>query len=716
MTINVETMYNLLCKHGFIQKLIVFRKKNFQVFVELESAEKAQIFKQSLSTADFGPNLSLKIQFTLKKELVVNQNTMMEFDFTRSDRDSYLEFSSQARALRTLSSSDFTSHLATPEQKVRGPFLAHDGSASSGFGYSPHCKIKSNMNRNLNNRTDMNNISRGFYTPNSGFGSIGIQEPKEIFSKSAKQEVKGGNNHKNLDINRIKEEHRPIKGKLSFKEKAKRKWKRNIENKKKNNFASQKKQKTTEEKVKNSQMFSNSETSGFEIQNQSSELSKIDIAEKTIPKNFRESMVKVENQKNSDLYQNTPDTDKANCQIQSKSEKQMIMDSKATPNHKHNIQTQSRNKLKESDPPSESFLESSLKIDEKWKTETELSATGASENRTTEAQDGCKTDNNWKSNENLGENRESFFDLVKTQKKERDSGTTAKKKKTIINPNIITNNFSFKFDKEGLQKNTTSKALFQQEMINHNNQEGSENLTEVQNKEPSDSESIDLTETCHLDQSNTNPKISSFNSGVRSRDPSINLFGIQPFGRSNGHQSLFGPINILDPKDEVNSDQLNDPIEDLEENHSQCSDKKPSDGNIFRFFDQDRSLNQSLNENSGFEEPPEISEQKDAEDGFFSLLGVSRSRVELDDSRGFESYSNKTPKERFQNQNMENNKESEFRNRIRGSLSRLGETVGFGTSESSNELRDFWNRHVEERSCVNNFGNFNSNQLFFLNK
>lgn len=94
--INVETIYSLFRGFGLIQKIIIFKKKNFQVFVELGSIEEAIAFKARLQAQSFDHVFNLKIQFTQKKELVVNNNTMMEYDFTKTDSQTRSEFRSNS--------------------------------------------------------------------------------------------------------------------------------------------------------------------------------------------------------------------------------------------------------------------------------------------------------------------------------------------------------------------------------------------------------------------------------------------------------------------------------------------------------------------------------------------------------------------------------------------------------------------------------------------
>lgn len=80
--INVFTFYHLFKSYGEIKKIIIFKKKNYQIFIEFESAEKAHIFKDSLHNINYKNYFFIKIQFTQKKELVINQNSLFEYDFS----------------------------------------------------------------------------------------------------------------------------------------------------------------------------------------------------------------------------------------------------------------------------------------------------------------------------------------------------------------------------------------------------------------------------------------------------------------------------------------------------------------------------------------------------------------------------------------------------------------------------------------------------------
>lgn len=91
--INVFTFYHLFKSFGEISKIIIFKKKNYQVFVEFVSAEQAFVFKQALHNVNYKNYFFIKIQFTQKKELVVNSNTMFEYDFLKPEEVTSNSFS-----------------------------------------------------------------------------------------------------------------------------------------------------------------------------------------------------------------------------------------------------------------------------------------------------------------------------------------------------------------------------------------------------------------------------------------------------------------------------------------------------------------------------------------------------------------------------------------------------------------------------------------------
>lgn len=63
-------------------RIIVFKKKNYQVFVEFGSAEEAAAFKETFDNINFNGFFFLKVQFTRKNSLNITKVSSMEHDFT----------------------------------------------------------------------------------------------------------------------------------------------------------------------------------------------------------------------------------------------------------------------------------------------------------------------------------------------------------------------------------------------------------------------------------------------------------------------------------------------------------------------------------------------------------------------------------------------------------------------------------------------------------
>jgi len=81
--VNVHSLYEVFRNFGSIRKMIVFKKKNYQAFIEFETSNDASHFKQSLHNINYKGLFYLKIQFTQKTSLIVQVNNLYECDFTR---------------------------------------------------------------------------------------------------------------------------------------------------------------------------------------------------------------------------------------------------------------------------------------------------------------------------------------------------------------------------------------------------------------------------------------------------------------------------------------------------------------------------------------------------------------------------------------------------------------------------------------------------------
>lgn len=100
--INVKNLHAIFSEFGTLRKMVIFKKKNFQVFVEFASGEEAQFFRGALNNVNYKGLFFLKIQFTRKKELVVSGNNFYEFDFERAQRGELEKVFGQPRVLSDL--------------------------------------------------------------------------------------------------------------------------------------------------------------------------------------------------------------------------------------------------------------------------------------------------------------------------------------------------------------------------------------------------------------------------------------------------------------------------------------------------------------------------------------------------------------------------------------------------------------------------------------
>ena len=87
--INVFSISDVFKQFGVIKKIIIFRKKNYQVFIEFENHSQALKFKQSLHNKKYKNFFFLKIQFTQKKNLIINDNNLNEYDFTNEIQNTH---------------------------------------------------------------------------------------------------------------------------------------------------------------------------------------------------------------------------------------------------------------------------------------------------------------------------------------------------------------------------------------------------------------------------------------------------------------------------------------------------------------------------------------------------------------------------------------------------------------------------------------------------
>jgi RNA recognition motif-containing protein len=80
--VTAQTVFQLFKDACRPLRIIVFKKKNYQVFVEFDSVEEAAAFKETFDNINFNGFFFLKVQFTRKNSLNITKVSSMEHDFT----------------------------------------------------------------------------------------------------------------------------------------------------------------------------------------------------------------------------------------------------------------------------------------------------------------------------------------------------------------------------------------------------------------------------------------------------------------------------------------------------------------------------------------------------------------------------------------------------------------------------------------------------------
>jgi len=91
--INVHSVHDIFKDFGKICKLIIFKKKNYQIFIEFQTSDDATFFKEAFHNINYKGLFFLKIQFTQKNSLVVNSNNLYEHDFTKDTKKKFFTHS-----------------------------------------------------------------------------------------------------------------------------------------------------------------------------------------------------------------------------------------------------------------------------------------------------------------------------------------------------------------------------------------------------------------------------------------------------------------------------------------------------------------------------------------------------------------------------------------------------------------------------------------------
>jgi hypothetical protein len=84
----VEHVIELFGTYGNIGKVVIYKKKNIQILVELDSLESAMRIRDDQEIISKNQNVKMKIQFTNKKNLIVEKNCPNEYD-SKKGRSSY---------------------------------------------------------------------------------------------------------------------------------------------------------------------------------------------------------------------------------------------------------------------------------------------------------------------------------------------------------------------------------------------------------------------------------------------------------------------------------------------------------------------------------------------------------------------------------------------------------------------------------------------------
>ena len=80
--ITAQVIYQVFKDDSLPLRVIIFKKKNYQIFIEFETVEEAFLFKEKFDNINLKGFFFLKVQFTKKNSLNISKNSPMEHDFT----------------------------------------------------------------------------------------------------------------------------------------------------------------------------------------------------------------------------------------------------------------------------------------------------------------------------------------------------------------------------------------------------------------------------------------------------------------------------------------------------------------------------------------------------------------------------------------------------------------------------------------------------------
>ena len=78
--VTVEHVIEIFKKYGVIGKVVIYRKKNIQILMELDNIDSAIAICSEQEKISRDQNVKMKIQFTNKKNLIVEKNCLNEYD------------------------------------------------------------------------------------------------------------------------------------------------------------------------------------------------------------------------------------------------------------------------------------------------------------------------------------------------------------------------------------------------------------------------------------------------------------------------------------------------------------------------------------------------------------------------------------------------------------------------------------------------------------
>lgn len=78
--ITVDSVVAIFGTYGGIGKVVIYRKKNIQILVEMENLDSATRIRDDQEKISKEQEVKMKIQFTNKKNLIVEKNCFHEYD------------------------------------------------------------------------------------------------------------------------------------------------------------------------------------------------------------------------------------------------------------------------------------------------------------------------------------------------------------------------------------------------------------------------------------------------------------------------------------------------------------------------------------------------------------------------------------------------------------------------------------------------------------